>query len=667
MALVLKDRVLETCTSPGTGTITLLGAVTGYQAFSTVGNGNTCYYAIADQNGANWEVGIGTYSSGTLARTTVLSSSNAGSLTNFSTGSQNVFLTYPSERSVNLSSAALTSGRVTFATTDGLLTDSANLVWDNTNARLGIGTSSSVTTLQVGSYTTNVGSIAIASTTTGNGSIFFGDGPTGSEYYRGYIQYEQTNDAFLFATSTIERMRISSTGNVGIGTSSPATALDVNGQITASNTIFSNGGFSGQGAYIQRNSTGGGTLGSLLSSGSVTFETNLTERMRIDSSGNVGIGATSPVAKLHVKGSGTSGQVTSSFILENSSSGTAGMDITGSAGASRWRFLYGGGPSTGTNALTEAMCIITEGATAGDVRIGASSNLGAKLSVKNTSTNTFNPSGYNGNTGLSLTTNSSSASDYSGIRFSNPTGSRENLFAVVQEAGGQGAFIWQSVPGGTTYTETMRLDSSGNLGIGTTSPTSKLHVQGTDVTGLYKASSTGVTYQIYQNNGGEFYVGRDDQAGGSFGKAYCNVLWGSGGVATVFATGNSEKMRLDSSGNLLVGTTTTASAVSNTKYVVGGTVYSFRGEVNSLATNTNYTMFTMTADYATYIVTVSGLVSAVIYSETAIVMLNNTSVSTTIIADGPLVTISNSGLNVQVAQLSGTTMGNLLWSAIRIL
>lgn len=58
MALVLKDRVLETCTSPGTGTITLLGAVTGYQAFSTVGNGNTCYYAIADQNGANWEVGI---------------------------------------------------------------------------------------------------------------------------------------------------------------------------------------------------------------------------------------------------------------------------------------------------------------------------------------------------------------------------------------------------------------------------------------------------------------------------------------------------------------------------------------------------------------------------------------------------------------------------------
>ena len=105
MALVLADRVLETCSSPGTGSVSLLGAVTGYQTFSaTVGNTNTCYYTIADQAGANWEVGIGTYSSSgnTLARTTVLASSNAGSLTNFSSGTQNVFVTYPAEKSVNL-------------------------------------------------------------------------------------------------------------------------------------------------------------------------------------------------------------------------------------------------------------------------------------------------------------------------------------------------------------------------------------------------------------------------------------------------------------------------------------------------------------------------------------------------------------------------------------
>ena len=93
MALVLADRVLETCTSPGTGSVSLLGATTGYQAFSAaIGNGNTCYYTIADQAGPNWEVGIGTYASSgnTLARTTVLASSNSGSLTNFNAGTQNV-------------------------------------------------------------------------------------------------------------------------------------------------------------------------------------------------------------------------------------------------------------------------------------------------------------------------------------------------------------------------------------------------------------------------------------------------------------------------------------------------------------------------------------------------------------------------------------------------
>ena len=62
MTLVLNDRVLETCTSPGTGAVTLLGATTGFRTFlAGVGNGNTCYYTIADQNGANWEVGLGTY------------------------------------------------------------------------------------------------------------------------------------------------------------------------------------------------------------------------------------------------------------------------------------------------------------------------------------------------------------------------------------------------------------------------------------------------------------------------------------------------------------------------------------------------------------------------------------------------------------------------------
>lgn len=102
MALVLADRVRETSTSTGTGTITLGGAVLGFQTFAAVGDGNVTYYTIADQGGANWEVGIGTYTaSGTsLSRTTVLSSSNGGALVNFSAGTKDVFVVYPSERAV---------------------------------------------------------------------------------------------------------------------------------------------------------------------------------------------------------------------------------------------------------------------------------------------------------------------------------------------------------------------------------------------------------------------------------------------------------------------------------------------------------------------------------------------------------------------------------------
>ena len=105
MALVLKDRVLETASSPGTGTVTLLGATTGYQTFANgVGNSNTTYYTIATVGGAEWEVGIGTYYSAnnSVVRNTVISSSNGGSLANFNSGSQSVFVTYPAEQSVYL-------------------------------------------------------------------------------------------------------------------------------------------------------------------------------------------------------------------------------------------------------------------------------------------------------------------------------------------------------------------------------------------------------------------------------------------------------------------------------------------------------------------------------------------------------------------------------------
>jgi hypothetical protein len=110
MALVVKDRVQESTNTTGTGTLTLAGAVTGYQSFSAIGNANTTYYTITD--GTLWEVGLGTYTSSgtTLSRDTVLSSS-AGGVTKISvTAGSYVFCGYPADKAMLLNSSNIASG-----------------------------------------------------------------------------------------------------------------------------------------------------------------------------------------------------------------------------------------------------------------------------------------------------------------------------------------------------------------------------------------------------------------------------------------------------------------------------------------------------------------------------------------------------------------------------
>ena len=128
MALVVADRVKETTTTAGTGTVTLLGASTGYQSFAAIGNGNETYYTIAGQTTSEWEVGIGTYTSSgtTLSRTTVLASSNSGNLVSFSAGTKDVFVTYPAGRSV-YDDLELTAAAAQLQATNGIVVNSATV------------------------------------------------------------------------------------------------------------------------------------------------------------------------------------------------------------------------------------------------------------------------------------------------------------------------------------------------------------------------------------------------------------------------------------------------------------------------------------------------------------------------------------------------------------
>ena len=125
MPLVVKDRVQESTTTTGTGTITLAGAVSGFQSFSAIGNANTTYYAIV--GGTQWEVGLGTYTSSgtTLSRDTVLASST-GSKINFSAGTKNVFVTYPADESV-YQDATNTAYAPQFAASNGLNLNNATI------------------------------------------------------------------------------------------------------------------------------------------------------------------------------------------------------------------------------------------------------------------------------------------------------------------------------------------------------------------------------------------------------------------------------------------------------------------------------------------------------------------------------------------------------------
>ena len=105
MALVINDRVKETSTTTGTGTIDLAGAETGYESFvSGVGTTNTTYYAIELNSANEWEVGIGTVTDAapdTLSRDTIISSSNGDAAVNFSAGTKNVFCTLPAKKTIS--------------------------------------------------------------------------------------------------------------------------------------------------------------------------------------------------------------------------------------------------------------------------------------------------------------------------------------------------------------------------------------------------------------------------------------------------------------------------------------------------------------------------------------------------------------------------------------
>jgi len=184
MALVVNDRVKETSTTTGTVTFNLDGAVTGFETFSSaIGNGNTTYYAIEIPNTTEFEVGLGTIAAGTLARTTVISSSNSDALVNFSAGTKNVFCTLPASKAV-IEDA---SNNVTLPA--DLTVDTNTLHVDSSNNRVGINTTSPTQALTI-----DGGNLAkIQFLGGGFQSIYYGDSGSATA---AFVHYDHSSDNY---------------------------------------------------------------------------------------------------------------------------------------------------------------------------------------------------------------------------------------------------------------------------------------------------------------------------------------------------------------------------------------------------------------------------------------------------------------------------------------
>jgi len=233
MALILKDRVQETSTTTGTGTLTLAGAVTQFQTFSSaIGNGNTTYYTIYNAGGSLWEVGIGTVGAGTLSRDTVLSSSNAGSLVSF-TGTLYVFCDYPASKAAYQDASGVINN-ATFNATTSVITP---IVQATNSGGLALKNSAGTTQISMGGGGGDNVSVNVSTNLNGtNAQIDIS--PTGT----GHVHINPTGSGSVEINPT----SVGTINNMTIGATTPKNGSFVDLSVTGTTSFDGSQGTAGQ-------------------------------------------------------------------------------------------------------------------------------------------------------------------------------------------------------------------------------------------------------------------------------------------------------------------------------------------------------------------------------------------------------------------------------------
>ena len=467
---------------------------------------------------------------------------SAGAPSIANAGDQDTGILFPAANSVGVSTGG----------TQRLVIDSSGNV--------GIGTSSPTDNLTIQSsgaskgltvnYPSGASQITLTANAASQAVLAFGDS---SDTDIGKISYDNSSNAFRFFTNTSEKLRIDSSGNVGIGTTHADFKLDVGGPIglfESNNIVWHDG-----------TGTRAGQLG--FTSGEVftiKSSNSQTERLRIDSSGNVGVGTTSPDQKLHIVGnykgvnsSGQGVQIVNTATPYIQSLGTSTINDlmvssktfrvetgTSYATSERMRIDSSGRLLVGTSSGTDTFQV--EGS-AGVARVigNRTDALGPRLSL-----------GKSRGSSAGSTTIVQSGDEIGQIMFKGADGTDVDstgaaIIGLVDGTPGSndmpGALTFRTTSdGNNSPTERMRIDSSGNIGVGTTSPGAKLHVNGSTPT-LRVSNGTSQVVEIKADTS-------------------ASILRTTTNHPLLFGTNDTERLRIDSSGNVGISTTSPAGKLS---------------------------------------------------------------------------------------------------------
>jgi len=359
MALALNDRVQQQGTANTTVSFTLTASVAGFQSFAVIGNGNTTYYSATDASG-NWEVGIGTYSTTgpTLTRNTILSSSNSNTAVTFS-GTVNVFVTYPSSKSVNLDSSSNVSalGTISSGTWNG---STIGVAYGGTGVTTSSGANSvmlrdanqNVAVNRLNQSNTNTSAAGgVTALTTASSYIHTLSGTGNQTYTMPDATTLSTGVAFLFnnmATGTLT-LQDYATGSIGTIPSGGAAAVFLTINTTVGGTwdlhaylpegvTFGTNAFNLGTSVITNGTWNGGTIGSAYGGTGLTTFTAANYALYSTSSSALTAGTLPPAAGGTGQTTYTDGQLlignsTGNTLTKASLTAGSGISITPGAGS----------------------------------------------------------------------------------------------------------------------------------------------------------------------------------------------------------------------------------------------------------------------------------------------------------------------------------------------